>query len=231
MEPEDFALLRMRDCSHFAHRARHELMTPVSGLTMLMSVMGRDGDAEGSDLMAQAMGALQRITRIARACVDYVDAELPLPAFASVDCNSLIADAERFVRADGGPKFERADIETKGSMPVLRGHAPALRRVFVALLDNAIRYTKDEPAHVTVTASCDGGKWNIEIADRGVGLDESRLDAVFAPFERQHAYDSIPGVGLSLATARRIARKHGGDLSLRARAGSGTVAMLTLPAS
>lgn len=229
MEPEVFALERMRSCSEFAHRARHELMTPVSGLTMLMSAAVRGGDAESSALLEQALAALQRITRIARSCVDYVDAELPLPSVANVDCNDVMAEAESLVRQGPDPKFARADIEVRGSLPCVKGHAPSLRRVFAALLDNGIRYTEEPAAHVVVSSAADGDGWRIEFADNGIGVDEDKLEAVFAPFERQHAYDAIPGVGLSLATARRIARRHGGDLGLRNRAGSGAIAWVRLP--
>lgn len=229
MEPVDFALERMRSCSDFAHRARHELMTPISGLTMLLSVMQREVDGGAGPMLDQAMQALQRMTRIARACVEYVDAELPLPSTSSVDCNAVLAEADSLMRQNGEPRFARADLEVRGSLPVVKAHAPSLRRVFVALLDNAVRYTKTEPAHVLVSASSEGDAWRIEVADRGLGIEEDKVEAVFAPFERQHAFDSIPGVGLSLATARRIVRRHGGDLGLRPRAGNGTIAWFTLP--
>lgn len=230
MEPEDFALERMRSCSEFAHRARHELMTPVSGLTMLMSAAVRGGDPESSLLLEQALASLQRITRIARSCVDYVDAELPLPSLASVDCNTTMAEAETMVRQSQDHKFANADIEVRGALPTVKGHAPSLRRVFAALLDNGIRYTKDPAAHVVVSAAADGDGWRIDFTDHGIGVDEGQIEAVFTPFQRQHAYDAIPGVGLSLATARRIARRHGGDLGLRNRAGNGAIAWVRLPA-
>ena len=229
MEPVDFALERMRSCSDFAHRARHELMTPISGLTMLLSVMQRDADNGGGPLLDQAMQALQRMTRIARACVDYVDAELPPPSIASVDCHAILAEAENSVRNNGEPRFAHADIEVRGALPTVKAHAPSLRRVFAALLDNAVRYTQAEAAHVVVSASPEEGAWRFEVADRGLGLEADKAEAVFTPFERQHSYDSIPGVGLSLATARRIVRRHGGDLGLRPRAGNGTIAWFTLP--
>lgn len=204
-------------------------MTPISGLTMLLSVVQRDLDGSAAPMLEQAMQSLQRMTRIARACVEYVDAELPPPSLVSVDCNTILAEAENTVRNNGEPRFSRADIEVRGSLPSVKAHAPSLRRVFAALLDNAVRYTKTEPAHVLVTASAEADGWRFEVADRGLGIDADKAEAVFTPFERQHSFDSIPGVGLSLATARRIVRRHGGDLGLRPRAGNGTVAWFTMP--
>jgi signal transduction histidine kinase len=69
----------------------------------------------------------------------------------------------------------------------------------------------------------------MEFADRGCGIESASLETVFTPFERLHAWDAIQGVGLSLATARRIVERHGGRIGLRARAGGGTIAWMTLP--
>ncbi len=229
MEAKDFALERMRACSEFAHSARHELMTPISALTMLLSADGLSHDSGESSLQEQSLAALQRITRLVRSCVDYVDSDLPLPSLATVDCNELIAEAEALVRQGSDAKFARATIEVRGNLPRLKGHAPSLCRVFAALLDNGIRYSQEATAQVLVAAAVDGDGWRIEFADNGIGVEESKLEAVFSPFQRQHAYDAIPGIGLSLATARRIARRHGGDLGLRNRAGSGVIAWVRLP--
>ena len=84
------------------------------------------------------------------------------------------------------------------------------------------------PAHVAVSAAADGDAWRFEFADRGCGIETANLESVFTPFERLHAWDAIQGVGLSLATARRIVGRHGGRMGLRARAGGGTIAWLTL---
>lgn len=226
-EPDD--LPRQRACSDFAHRARHELLTPLSGLTMLLSAARRGGSENDVEVVVdQALAATQRMTRVVRACVEYIDADLPLPAVAPVDTGVLCREAREVLRTSE-PQFARAMVLVREPLPTVLGHAGLLRRVFTALLDNAVRYTREVPPRVEVSAAEEGDQWRIEIADRGIGLSAEQCVRVLSPFERLHAWDSIPGTGLSLATCKRVVARHGGRLALAAREGGGTIASFTLP--
>ncbi|MEQ1631259.1 MAG: HAMP domain-containing sensor histidine kinase [Planctomycetota bacterium] len=229
MHPEPDDLSRQRACSEFAHRARHELLTPLSGLTMLLSAARRGGSENDVEIVVdQALAATQRMTRVVRACVEYIDADLPLPGTAPVDTGVLCREAQEILRTNE-PLFARAMILVRDPLPTVEGHAGMLRRVFMALLDNAVRYTRDVPARVEVSAVEADDRWRIEIADRGIGLSPEQCVRVLSPFERLHAWDSIPGIGLSLATCQRVMTRHRGQLALAARDGGGTVAWFTLP--
>jgi signal transduction histidine kinase len=77
----------------------------------------------------------------------------------------------------------------------------------------------------------DNGGLRFVVADNGIGIDAKHLERIFEPFEqadtsiaRQHG-----GTGLGLAIARKIARLHGGDVTLDSRKGVGTTAYLMLP--
>jgi FkbM family methyltransferase len=164
---------------------------------------------------------------IARACVEYVDADLPLPALSAVDCNAVFAEAEAAVRRSGEAKFERADIEVRGSLPAVKGHVPALRRVFAALLDNAIRYT-NEGGRVTVRME-GGPRPTVRIADDGPTIPAADRERVF---ERFHRILGSPGdgSGLGLAIAREIAQMHDARIGLEPDSdGIGNVFSIVFP--
>ncbi|HEX7328135.1 MAG TPA: ATP-binding protein, partial [Casimicrobiaceae bacterium] len=73
----------------------------------------------------------------------------------------------------------------------------------------------------------------IEVRDRGPGIPEDQLEAVFEPFFRLEGSRSRAsgGAGLGLSIARNIARWHGGDIVLRDAPNAGLVAELILPRS
>jgi signal transduction histidine kinase len=102
-----------------------------------------------------------------------------------------------------------------------------MKRLFANLIDNALRYG----GHVTVSASNDPESLQIYIDDRGPGIPESERENVFRPFFRleKSRNKRTGGIGLGLATARSIARAHGGDIVLTNRPEGGLRATVTLP--
>mgnify|MGYP001558792321 CR=1 FL=1 len=130
----------------------------------------------------------------------------------------------------------QADMEEAGHGVNVRGqmHRPyparplALKRCLANLIENAVNY--GERAEVRVED--DAAQLRIIVADNGPGIPKTEIERVFEPFYRVEGSRSraTGGVGLGLSVARDIARRaHGGELTLRNRAGGGLEAILTLP--
>ncbi|CAA9553327.1 MAG: hypothetical protein AVDCRST_MAG73-3003 [uncultured Thermomicrobiales bacterium] len=94
-------------------------------------------------------------------------------------------------------------------------------------LANAHRHT---PAgtRITVAGRLDGDEVRVAIRDRGPGIPEAELEAVFARFHRLAAATS--GSGLGLAIARGIVELHGGRMWAESRPGEGVTFHVALPA-
>jgi signal transduction histidine kinase len=114
-----------------------------------------------------------------------------------------------------------------GERIVLAANGPAVRRIVENLVDNALKYGGS--AEVALAAR--GGDAVVTVADRGPGIPEAHLEAVFRPFHRLETSRSreTGGTGLGLAIARTLARAHGGDVKLANREDGGLVATLSLP--
>lgn len=121
------------------------------------------------------------------------------------------------------------DVQLLGDMagtPVL-AQASALRRCVSNLIGNALRY--GQCARISLQDKA--GQLQISVHDNGPGIPEAEFDKVLTPFYRldaSHQRDS-GGVGLGLATASDIARRHGGSLTLANHPEGGLVATLRLP--
>lgn len=105
----------------------------------------------------------------------------------------------------------------------------ALRRILTNLIDNAIRY--GGPAPVTVGCHCDLENAIIEVLDRGKGIPETEIEAVFRPFHRLESSRSrrTGGSGLGLSIARQLANPRGWAIDLFSRDGGGTGAQILIP--
>jgi len=105
-----------------------------------------------------------------------------------------------------------------------------LRRALDNLLDNAAKYSDGEtPVKLAVIPS--GASVAFEVVDKGIGMSAEELERAFTPFWRADSSRTrkTGGVGLGLALARRIARVHGGEVTLTSTPGLGTTARLEVP--
>ena len=78
-----------------------------------------------------------------------------------------------------------------------------------------------------------GSEVAVHVRDRGIGVSEKDRERIFLEFVRvdDSLTTRVPGTGLGLTIARRIARDHGGDLTCQGRAGDGADFVLRLPAA
>jgi heavy metal sensor kinase len=103
-----------------------------------------------------------------------------------------------------------------------------LRRLWLILLDNAIKFTASGGS---VTAGVRRGA--VEVADTGTGIAPEHQDRIFERFYRadKARSRSLGGAGLGLAIANEIVRRHGAEIRVRSRLGSGSVFTVTFPAA
>jgi signal transduction histidine kinase len=112
----------------------------------------------------------------------------------------------------------------------IRGDASSLRRLFLILIDNAVKYT---PANgqVEVSLHRNDGFAVAEVRDTGIGIAESDLPSVFERFYRADKARSREsgGVGLGLSIGRWITEVHAGTIEVRSAPGRGSVFQVRLP--
>jgi signal transduction histidine kinase len=113
---------------------------------------------------------------------------------------------------------------------VVFGDPEELARVIDNMVDNAVKYTPEDGA-VVVTMSEDAEHVSVDVTDTGIGISASDQGNVFSAFHRSTNPNalSIPGTGLGLPIAQRIAESHGGTLTVTSVLGEGSTFSFTLP--
>jgi len=106
-----------------------------------------------------------------------------------------------------------------------------LARALANVLDNALTFSGDKP--VTLAARLTPrGQLRFEVTDEGEGIEPGLIEAVTKPFNLHGRYTTRPGrnpLGLGLAVAQAVLRRHGGRLAIASERGRGTEIFLTLP--
>jgi signal transduction histidine kinase len=216
----------------FVADAAHELRTPLTALKGRLDVVRqRERDAEGYrsaiDGIEPEVERLIRLVRdlllLARLGTDTAPWEE-----APVDVSQL---CERIVEQMQPLAAERqlsigVDVEPD---LLVTGSFDHLLRALLNLLDNAIKYA-DSPGRVMVSAHRVDGQICLQVINEGRPLDAALVARVGERFLRGEGDRSrdTGGVGLGLAIAAEIARRHRGSLTLAGKAGGGAVATLSL---
>ncbi|MCD4684433.1 MAG: HAMP domain-containing protein [Anaerolineae bacterium] len=115
------------------------------------------------------------------------------------------------------------------------GNMNLLMRLFLNLLDNAIKYTP-ENGTITVRACQEGDRMRVSICDTGAGIPADQLPHLFERFfrveaDRARGQQVQSGAGLGLAIAHEIARTHNGTITVKSELGHGSTFTVWLPVS
>jgi len=115
-------------------------------------------------------------------------------------------------------------------LPTIRADATLLRLVFMNLIDNAIKYSRDsKPQRIEIGTTEDhADEFTFFVRDNGAGFDMRYADKLFGVFQRLHHPDEFEGTGIGLANVRRIVLKHGGRVWAEAKVGAGATFYFTL---
>lgn len=199
----------------------HDLRTPLTkiriAVELLMDEMGADASAANPyrQTIAQSCSDIESILR---QFVDFAGIGNQ-EKLVQVDINQVLTELER-------SQSQRFTLHLQ-PLPSLRLRSRAVRRLFLNLIENALRYGKEE---FSIYSRQEGAQIVVGICDQGPGIFPERVGEMLKPFTRGSASrHGISGSGLGLAIAERIACLEGGQLTLLPANGGGLEAQVRLP--
>jgi hypothetical protein len=146
---------------------------------------------------------------------------------------SPVRFAELARKVIDGMAHERAsrDIEfVIADFPTWQVDAGLIEQVFVNLISNAIKFTRErEKARVEIGFRMDGTTLVCFVKDNGVGFNMKYMNKLFGVFQRLHSADQFEGTGVGLSIVRRIIERHGGKVWVDGEQDRGATFYFSLP--
>lgn len=224
--------VRREELEAFASRVAHDIRAPLGAPLLALQALSRDVDATSRHgrTIERGVCGLQRVERIVGDLLTFARAGAVGPE-AGV-CASLRAVVAGVVQ-DAEVTASAAGVHVSvGELPACDvACAPGVLSSIVGnLVGNAIKYTPEDAAvrEVVVRATAAPGRVRVEVADTGAGIPVEVQQRIFEPYVR--AVDArAPGLGLGLATVKRLVETHGGRVGVHSQVGRGSVFWFELP--
>ena len=218
----------------FTADASHELRTPVAVMRTRAELSLRKPRSadEYRETVAQVHSELEKTSDLVERLMLLARADYGVEALQL--SNENLGEIVREVCSQGKMLSEAKEISFCEEMPNhpvwVKADAQALRRLFLILIDNAIKYTP-EGGRVDVVVGQENGFAIGEVRDTGIGIAPEDLPNVFERFYRADKARSREsgGVGLGLSIGRWIAEGHGGTIEVQSSLGGGSTFKLRLP--
>lgn len=201
-----------KELEAFAYSVSHDLRAPLRHLDGFAALLRKRCYQQ---LDAPGQRYLDKITASAQRMGNLIDDLLAFSRLLRTDVSGThvrLQQIQEEVRRDLEPDLAgRTVIWTIGDLPEVYGDRSMLRQVFVNLLSNALKYTRDQPI-ARIEIGCAGTtheETTIFVRDNGVGFEMEYVHKLFEVFQRLHS-DEFEGTGVGLANVRRIVERHGG---------------------
>lgn len=213
----------------FTNDASHELRTPLTAMQAILGMIREkrrtpeEYEQAFDDLNEEAdrlRTLVENLLRLARG--EKQNSNL----FEEVNLSILLKDVSDSLRPLAEAKNLSLNCETSENLIVF-GDSDELIRLFVNLLDNAIKYT--ERGEISISANHNENSISVKVTDTGIGIPAKHIPHIFDRFYRVEESRTLRGAGLGLAIAKEIVRAHHGEIEVRSKIGQGTVFTVRLP--
>jgi signal transduction histidine kinase len=221
--------------SDFVSNVSHELRTPLALISMFAETleMGRATTEEKKkEYYTIISKEATRLSRIVNKILSFsrIEAGKKEYRFSKMNINSLVEDvfnSYQFHLKNNGFKFS---FSTGRPVPDIEADGEAISEAIINLIDNAIKYSKDNK-EITITTGSEQGYIFIEIKDKGVGISEENQKKIFEKFFRvsDGLVHNTKGTGLGLTLVKHIVDAHGGKIKVKSKINEGTSFIMGFP--
>jgi signal transduction histidine kinase len=221
---------RVADLEKFAGQMAHDVRSPLASVGFALDMARHHpGEPKSEDAMGRAGKALERVAALVDGLLAFAVAGAPPSTGERASVKAVVSDV---VEAES-PSAKAREIALRLE-PVPDTHVACSRGVLTSMVSNlvrnAIKYMDDSATKQVTVRGCIR-RWSmtrIEVQDTGPGVPRQLRTAIFDPYVRGPG-QTASGLGLGLATVKRLAEAHGGSAGVAKTGGIGSLFWFELP--
>lgn len=212
------------ELEQFAYVASHDLQEPLRMVTSFLTKLEEKYNKQLDDKARQYIGfAVDGASRMRQTILDLLQYARIGKGDArpeQIDVNTLLDEIMLLYRDE----IENCGAAiTRENLPVLRHYQAPLMQVLSNLVNNALKYRREDvKPEIMVSASQNGEEWLFCVSDNGIGIEKEYLQKIFVIFQRLHPKATYSGTGIGLAVVRKIIESLGGRVWAESKPDHGT---------
>ncbi len=217
-------------CATVAHDIRSPLANIIMRIEYVLDVLGEGLSSKIRDSLFRTLDSAERLTNILQVMYDFAKLGSKAAKMDRLDLNKLLHEVIADLALDNNPNV----VLEVGDLPDIWGNDELIRRVLLNLIQNAIKYNDKE--NIIIRIACRGYSSRtlctfatIIVSDNGPGISQSDKDSLFSLFSRGKIESNKEGLGVGLATVKRILEVHNGNVFLESKEGEGATFVLEIP--
>jgi signal transduction histidine kinase len=221
-----------REFQGFSYSMSHVLRAPLRAIHGYAQIVLDDlGETFGGTEEKRLLGAMQSS---AEEMSELLDGILAFLRLGWQSMTIVAVDMQQGVRAaitqlESKAAGRKIEFEI-GELPPAQGDASMMQRLWLNLLDNAIKFTgSKDRARIEVGAQIVSGQTLYFVKDNGAGFDMRYAAKLFGVFQRLHDTTQFPGTGIGLAIVNRIIARHSGRVWAEGKPDEGATFYFSLP--
>jgi signal transduction histidine kinase len=218
------------ELEQFAYVAAHDLKQPLivaGGYINRLSRHYKDkAEPDADRFIGYALGAITSMEALINALLAYARVGPKARDLKLADYNDIVECAITNLQVE----IEKSSaIVTHDKLPTLLADHIQIIQLFQNLIGNSIKFRREEPPRVHISAEHKEKEWVISICDNGIGIDPKHSTSIFDIFQRLHDNSKYPGNGIGLATCKKIVGNHGGRIWVEPSPGKGSTFKFAIP--
>jgi light-regulated signal transduction histidine kinase (bacteriophytochrome) len=211
------------ELEQFAYVISHDLQEPlrmVSSYTQLLAKRYRNElDSDADEFITYAVDGAKRMQTLLHDLLGYSRVGTRGKPFGLVNCEHIVQQATANLKI---AIEENAASVTYDVLPTVMGDEGQLVQLFQNLIGNALKFRREEPPSIHISAQRRNNVVTFSVKDNGIGIDPRQSQSIFEIFRRLHTREEYPGTGMGLAICKKIVERHGGNISVQSRPGEGS---------
>ena len=220
----------------FISNMTHEFKTPISTISLAVEVLNDKSVEKSQERVSNYVKMIgdenKRLSLLVEnilqtAILDKGEFKLKVQ---SIDIHNLIEQTFTNIKLQVENKEGQITSQLNATKPVINADRVHITNILFNLIDNALKYSKDNPDIIVSTKNDDEGIF-ISVQDNGIGISKDNQKRIFDTMYRVPTGNihNVKGFGLGLSYVKAVVEKHGGSIKVESELGKGSMFTLYLP--